>query len=90
MVYIVTLVWFNRNKKGEVFNKGANVRVFWTEKEAKDTLNELYTSFYSKGDKGYKFMKEFRIVSDRIIGESCWYGRVDIVSTDNDWDKPIE
>ena len=82
-MYTVLLVWFQKTSIGEVCNKSANVRVFRTEKEAKEELNELYAAFHSDGDKGYKFMKEFRIISERSNGGvSCWYGRVDFVSAE--------
>lgn len=81
-MYTVLLVGFTKNLKGEAFNKSATVRVFWTEKEAKETLNELYWSYHLEGDKGYKFLKEFRIISDRSVYMSCWYGRVDFINTD--------
>ena len=84
-MYTVLFVCYCKDLNGEVFNKNASVRFFNTEKEAKEALNELYVGFYSKGDSGYKFLKEFRIISNRGIGFSCCYGRVDYVSLDTNY-----
>lgn len=81
-MYTVLFVGFNKDLDGEVFYKNATVRLFNTEKEAKEAFKNLYCSFYSKGDRGYKFLKEFRIISNKSFGMSIFYGRVDFVSID--------
>lgn len=82
-MYTVLFVVCNKDLDGKVFYKKAFVRLFNTEKEAKEALNELYLGFYFKGDRGYKFLKEFKIISKKSFGMSIFYGRVDFVSTDS-------
>lgn len=84
-MHTVLFVVFNKDLDGKVIYKNALVRLFNTEKEAKEALNDLYLIFHFKGDRGYKFLKEFRIISKRSFGMSISYGRVDYASVETNY-----